>query len=523
MLDIIINDLPSYAKFISYQKQNPFIDIKIKNIHLTNTDITIIQLPNVVEIIEDFIIENNYELKIITNTNKLKNIGGHFRIVDNWYLRSINGFENLQNILFNQNKITSLGCETSDFFTSCKRGFVIKNNWNLENLPKFTNLNVPDDKVGDEEYFLIMNNPNYNIKEITETNRKRNLWEILKFKIDSLNNIQDFLTTDDPLSDLDNVPSIDNIDDNIKSADTIVSPKQFNENELDYRNDDIIAFYIQNEINNFFKPFFLSFISQINKPNDNELEIKFNPSFETYLARFDSTIYNKIKLVRLNDLKYNPDLFIFNPINICSIDSCFLPTFTTYKKFIENNEEYQTNIVQQNKDIYFSFGNVHTLEHFFKFSQFCLAENFFNNKIILDGSLSISNLIEINGIPNLKKITGNFYIFNNPNLTSLKNFNNLEEVSGNFILYNNPNLNFIGNFSKLANNTSLSNLSHKILVKNSGTKTITNKYKLINFLIKNQNNNLKKPINFQNILSIFISIFIIIIIIYLLIFNNYNK
>ena len=105
----------------------------------------------------------------------------------------------------------------------------------------------------------------------------------------------------------------------------------------------------------------------------------------------------------MNDLKYNPDLFIFNPINICSIDSCFLPTFTTYKKFIENNEEYQTNIVQQNKDIYFSFGNVHTLEHFFKFSQFCLAENFFNNKIILDGSLSISNLIEINGIPNLKK------------------------------------------------------------------------------------------------------------------------
>ena len=103
--------------------------------------------------------------------------------------------------------------------------------------------------------FLIMNNPNYNIKEITETNRKRNLWEILKFKIDSLNNIKDFLTTDDPLSDLDNVPSIDNIDDNIKSADTIVSPKQFNENELDYRNDDIIAFYIQNEINNFLNPF----------------------------------------------------------------------------------------------------------------------------------------------------------------------------------------------------------------------------------------------------------------------------
>ena len=152
---------------------------------LKNTDITIIQLPNVVEIIEDFIIENNYELKIITNTNKLKNIGGHFRIVNNLYLRQIDGFTNLKEIL-TSNNIINLGCETSDFLSSCKRGFVIKNNWNLSKISDFINIQFPDDKMGDKEYFLIMNNPQYDKKEITNLTLKRRLWENLKFKINKL-------------------------------------------------------------------------------------------------------------------------------------------------------------------------------------------------------------------------------------------------------------------------------------------------------------------------------------------------
>ena len=519
MLDIIINDLPSYAKFLSYQKQNPNIDITIKKIHLNNTDITILTLPNVIKIEEDFIIENNYELKIITNTNKLKNIGGHFRIVDNWYLRSINGFNNLENILSNQNKINNLGCEGDDFFTSCKRGFVIKNNWNLENLPKFTNLKFPDDKVGDKEYFLIMNNPNYNIIEIEEKNQKRNLWENIKFKLNLLNDIEANLTAEDPLSKLKNIESIDR-NTNIINDITIISP-------IKYEKGDVIAFYISDDSNNSnnYKIFFLSMISSVTKKNNN-FTIQFEFSFKENLDQFSSINYTKIKLVRMNNLKFNPDLFIFDPINVCSVNSnnsCFLPTFTTYKKFKDANEEYQNDIVKQNKEIYFNFGNVYTLEHFFKFSQFCLAEKYFDNLVILDGSLSISNFIEIEGITNLKKITGNFNIFNNPNLISIKNFNNLEEVSGNFILYNNPKLNYIGDFSKLANNVSPTNLSKKILLKNSNTKTITNKNKLIDFLIKSKNKNIKKTIEINNVFSIFFSIIIIILIFFLFYNNNNNK
>ena len=65
MSDIIISDLASYATFLDYQKQHPDKDITIKELNLRNTDITIIRLPNVVKVEGNFIIENNYELKII--------------------------------------------------------------------------------------------------------------------------------------------------------------------------------------------------------------------------------------------------------------------------------------------------------------------------------------------------------------------------------------------------------------------------------------------------------------------------
>lgn len=549
--NFIIHDLPTYATFLDYQKKNPDKQITLKEVHLKNTDITIIRLPNVVKIKGNFIIENNYELKIIIDTDQLIEIGGHFRIVDNWYLRSINGFSELTRIL-THNDMIILGCEGDDFLTSCKRGFVIKNNWNLQNICHFKQLEIPDDKKGDQEFFLIMNNPFYDIKEITDQRALRLLFNTLRFKADSLLQTEETLTESDQLSNLDNLITIDNTRWNIPDSESVVNLPISNIGndtyKKEYQVDDLIYMYIiytdSNSVDQK-KPIFVNIITEVGTEANNQIPITFEYDFKEFINDYianNASISNsesvEVKLLRQNHLKFSPDFFTFEPLEQCQmptnptttlskLSNCPTTTYTTYneyKIFIDSLDDNDTSeIIPQNRDVYFNFGHVHLLEHYFKFQQFCLAESYFNNYVILDGSLSFSFVKEIEGISNLKKITGNFNVFNNNLVTRLEHFDNLEQVNGDFILYNNPKLKFIGNFSKLAQNNNVDNLSGKILIKSNGIRTVSGKNNVKSFLLEHTNKEINGTINIHMIASIIFFLLSVSFIIYFINYKSNNK